>query len=61
MIEKFETTGSLHDEKHGRDRQTDERKESSHGKLSVRRVSQESGIPLTGVFRIMKQALNLKP
>lgn len=68
MIDKFERTGSLHDEKHGRNSQTDERKETvenivedSHAMLSVRRVSQESGIPSTSVFRIMKQALNLKP
>lgn len=68
MVEKFERTYSLQDEKHGRNSLENERNENvaeivSHnaGRISIRKVSNESNIPATSVYRIMTGQLSLKP
>ena len=68
MIEKFERTYSLLDEKHGAKSLQEERKplvseaiNEASGRISVRKTSQITGIPPASVYRIMKQSLDLYP
>lgn len=68
MVEKFERTYSLHDEKHGRSSLEEDRKEliaeaieDSRGRISVREVSRSTDIPSASAHRIMRKSLSLKP
>lgn len=68
MVKKFERSYSLHNEKHGRNSLQNERSHDvaeiitrKAGRISIRQVSNESNIPCTSVYRVMKGQLSLKP
>lgn len=67
LISKFEETGSVLNQHHGRSSLEEERQEAveaavrdAEGKTSVRRLSNETGIPAASVHRILKH-INMRP